>query len=119
MVGPAVAVELLHTCALLHDDVIDAAETRRGRPTTHVAFAEQHRATGGAGDPERYGEAVAILLGDLAFVHADEAFLDRSVAPDRLLAGLRAFGLLREEVMAGQALDVHAAATRPPTPSWR
>ena len=112
VVGAAVAVELLHTCALLHDDVIDAAETRRGHPTSHVAFADQHLATAGAGDAGRYGEAVAILLGDLAFVHADEALLECRVAPDRLLAGLRTFVQLREEVMAGQVLDVHAAASR-------
>lgn len=112
VVGAAVAVELLHTCALLHDDVIDAATTRRGHPTSHVTFAARHRATGAAGDADRYGEAVAILLGDLAFVHADEALLTCRVAPDRLLAGMAAFVRLREEVMAGQALDVHAAATR-------
>ena len=112
VVGAAVAVELLHTCALLHDDVIDAAETRRGHPTSHVAFADRHVEAAGAGDATRYGEAVAILLGDLAFVHADEALLSCAVAPERLLAGLRTFGQLREEVMAGQVLDVHAAASR-------
>ena len=112
VLGAAVAVELLHTCALLHDDVIDAAPTRRGYPTTHVAFADRHRAGGWAGDADRYGEAVAILLGDLAFVQADEAMLECRVSADHLLAGLRAFGRLREEVMAGQVLDVHAAATR-------
>lgn len=109
--GAAVAVELLHTCALLHDDVIDHADTRRGHPTTHVAFAAAHGRDGRAGDAARYGEAIAILLGDLAFVHADEALLDCDVATDRLLAGLRTFVQLREEVMAGQVLDVHAAAT--------
>lgn len=111
-VGAAVAVELLHTCALLHDDVIDVARTRRGYPTSHVTFAARHREQAAAGDPQRYGESVAILLGDLAFVHADEALLGCRVAPDRLLAGLHAFVRLREEVMAGQALDVHAAASR-------
>jgi geranylgeranyl diphosphate synthase, type I len=112
VLGPAVAVELLHTCALLHDDVIDAAPTRRGRPTTHTAFADRHRRSGWAGDPDAYGEAMAILIGDLAFVAADEAFLTAAVAPDRLLDGLRWFGRLRTEVMAGQTLDVHAAAVR-------
>jgi geranylgeranyl diphosphate synthase type I len=112
VLGAAVAVELLHTCALLHDDVIDAAATRRGHPTSHVTFAARHRDTDGAGDADHYGESMAVLLGDLAFVHADEALLSCRVPPDRLLAGLRAFTRLREEVMAGQALDVHAAAAR-------
>ena len=112
VLGAAVAVELLHTCALLHDDVIDAADTRRGHPTSHVTFATDHVAAAAAGDADRYGEALAILLGDLAFVQADEALLSCDVAPDRLLAGMTTFVRLREEVMAGQVLDVHAAASR-------
>lgn len=112
VIGAAVAVEMLHTCALLHDDVIDDADTRRGHPTTHVSFAARHAREAGAGDAGHYGEAIAILLGDLAFVHADEALLTCDVPAARLLAGLRTFVQLREEVMAGQVLDVHAAATR-------
>lgn len=112
VLGACVAIELLHTCALLHDDVIDDATTRRGQATSHVTFAEQHRTAGAAGDADHYGEAMAILLGDLAFVQADDALLRCHVVPERLLAGLSTFVLLREEVMAGQALDVHVAAGR-------
>lgn len=108
----ALALELLHTCALLHDDLLDDAATRRGRTTAHVSFAADHRARGWAGDPDRYGAAAAVLVGDLAFVVADELFLAADVPATRLLAGMRAFTVLREEVMAGQALDVQAAAGR-------
>ena len=110
--GPALALELLHTCALVHDDVIDRAATRRGRPTVHQAFARRHAQAGWSGDPADYGEAIAILLGDLAFVQADELFLDAEVAADDLLAGFRRFTLLREEVMVGQYLDLQAATAR-------
>jgi geranylgeranyl diphosphate synthase type I len=110
--GPALALELLHTCALVHDDVIDRAPTRRGRPTVHTAFAERHTAAGWDGEPAAYGTAVAILLGDLAFVQADELFLRADVAADRLLDGFRRFTSLREEVMAGQYLDLQAATSR-------
>jgi geranylgeranyl diphosphate synthase type I len=106
------AVELLHTCALLHDDLIDGAATRRGRTTAHVSFSARHHSNGLAGDGDRYGAAAAVLVGDLAFVMADEQFLRCTVPAAELLAGLRLFTLLREEVMAGQALDVEAAATR-------
>ena len=110
--GPALALELLHTCALVHDDVIDRADTRRGRPSVHRAFAERHLHHGWSGDAERYGEAVAILLGDLAFVYADELFLAARVPDRQLIAAYRRFTTLRAEVMAGQYLDLHAATSR-------
>jgi geranylgeranyl diphosphate synthase, type I len=110
--GPALALELLHTCALAHDDVIDRAPTRRGRPTLHRAFATQHRDEGWEGEPAAYGDAVAILVGDLAFVHADELFLEASVPDRALLAAFRRFTTMREEVMVGQYLDLYAATSR-------
>jgi geranylgeranyl diphosphate synthase, type I len=109
--GPALALELLHTFALMHDDVIDRASTRRGRPTVHVSFAERHRRAGWIGPSDDYGEAMAILIGDLAFVQADELFLTSSVPHDALLAAFRRFTALREEVMVGQTLDLHAATS--------
>jgi geranylgeranyl diphosphate synthase, type I len=110
--GPALALELLHTCALAHDDVIDRAPERRGRPSIHHGFAAQHRAADWSGDALGYGEAVAILVGDLAFVQADELFLSAHVPDRQLLAALRRFTVLREEVMVGQYLDLQAATSR-------
>jgi geranylgeranyl diphosphate synthase type I len=110
--GPALALELLHTCALVHDDVIDQAATRRGRASVHHAAAERHRAAGWSGDADAYGRAVAILIGDLAFVLADELFLAAEVPDQELLAAFRWFTTLREEVMVGQYLDLQAATAR-------
>lgn len=112
VMGAALSLELLHTCALLHDDVIDGATHRRGRPATHVGFADAHRVNHLDGSAEAYGHAVAILLGDLAFTLADDCWLACEVKAERLIAGFRVFTLLREEVMAGQFLDVQAAARR-------
>ncbi|MGH3443528.1 MAG: polyprenyl synthetase family protein [Nitriliruptorales bacterium] len=113
-VGPALAVELVHTCALVHDDLIDDADVRRGRPAAHHAFADRHARAGWAGTADTFGRAAALLLGDLAFVAADELFLraaDDGVPADRVLAALRVFTTLREEVTAGQFLDVVAQSS--------
>ena len=117
----AAAVEMLHTFALLHDDVMDRAHHRRGRPTAQRAFAGMHHHRRLAGDAEWYGTSAAILAGDLAFVWADD-LVDRAPLPTDVLARVRrAFTTLRVEVMAGQYLDLrldrldaadHSAARR-------
>jgi geranylgeranyl diphosphate synthase type I len=97
IVRAAAALELFHTFALIHDDVMDESETRRGEPTTYV----------------RFGRSVAVLIGDLAAVLADEALIDSGFAADLLLPALRRYALMREEVAAGQFLDVRGAVGAP------
>ena len=63
--------ELLHAFALLHDDVMDGSDRRRGQLTTHRCFEDRHVEAGWRGEARRFGEGVAILTGDLAFVYAD------------------------------------------------
>ncbi|MFI6242123.1 polyprenyl synthetase family protein [Micromonospora sp. NPDC050795] len=100
------ALELLHTFALVHDDVMDASTTRRGRPTAHIALAEQHVAAGHRGDPGRFGEAVAVLIGDLCMVWADQLLAHASVPANRLFEVRRCYDQMRVETVAGQYLDV-------------
>ncbi|MFE9190414.1 polyprenyl synthetase family protein [Micromonospora sp. NPDC007208] len=100
------ALELLHTFALVHDDVMDASTTRRGRPTAHVALAEQHVAAGHRGDPGRFGDAVAVLIGDLCMVWADQLLAHASVPSTRLFEVRRCYDQMRVETVAGQYLDV-------------
>ncbi len=100
----AVAVEFVHTCALVHDDLIDRSDARRGRPSSHAAFAAW--ADGWSERPDRFGEAAAVLAGDLAHAVADEAFLRTPVPPERLLDAFGVFVTMREEVTGGQFLDV-------------
>ncbi len=99
-------LELLHAFALAHDDVMDAAATRRGEPTIHVAFGERHRTAAWRGSSERFGEAAAILLGDLGHVLADTLVVDLDPATRAL------WNELRIEVNVGQYLDVLGAAQR-------
>ncbi|WP_304412548.1 polyprenyl synthetase family protein [Nocardiopsis sp. CNT312] len=106
------ALELIQTCALVHDDVMDGSPTRRGRPSVHAGHIAEHRAEGLAGEPRRYGEALAVLVGDLALVWADDMLseaLPGVPEPERARAVWRR---LRTEIMAGQFLDVRAQARR-------
>ncbi|WFB09460.1 polyprenyl synthetase family protein [Streptomyces sp. LX-29] len=103
-VDAAAALELLHTSALLHDDVFDASELRRNEPTAHVLHATLHQDRGWHGEPRRYGESVAVLAGDLALVYADR------LMPAGTPRAREVWGELRTELMVGQFLDVRAAA---------
>ena len=62
----AMAVELLHTYLLIHDDIMDHADTRRGEPAVHVLYTELHPSRGWSGSSNHLGESVAIPVGDLA-----------------------------------------------------
>ena len=108
------ALELLHACALVHDDVIDDSSTRRGRPTTHVHFAALHRDRGWRGSPERFGTSAAILLGDLALAWADDIVFQvsaPSLPPETLRRVRRVWADIRTEVLGGQYLDIVAEAS--------
>jgi geranylgeranyl diphosphate synthase type I len=104
---PAVAaLELLQACALIHDDVMDGSDTRRGAPSVHRRFASLHRAAGWSGPPEAFGAGAAILLGDLALVWADQLLYQAPLPPDRLVAAKPVYDRMRVELMAGQYLDL-------------
>ena len=106
IVRAAASLELLQACALMHDDVIDRSDTRRGAPSVHRRFAALHRAQDWRGDPEGFGEAAAILLGDLALIWADTMLAGSGFAPDALQRALPVWDAMRVEVMCGQYLDV-------------
>ena len=109
----AASLDLLHVSALVHDDVMDGSDTRRGLPAAHVQLAAAHTARGGRGAPDAFGRAGAILLGDLLLMWSAELF-DACGAPEEALAGARPLlAAVRAEVTGGQYLDI-AAQTRPP-----
>jgi geranylgeranyl diphosphate synthase type I len=100
------ALELMHTFALVHDDVMDDSDTRRGRPTAHRIFAGQHEQAARLGDPGRFGTTAAILVGDLCLVWADQ-LIGRTPLPSATLFVVRhCYDRMRVEVVAGQYLDV-------------
>ena len=95
IVTASAALELLHTFALIHDDVMDDTELRRGQPTVHTA----------------HDVSTAILAGDLALVLADDLLLESDFSDERVRAAFSVYSRMRREVIAGQFLDVRSAAT--------
>ncbi|HET7432362.1 MAG TPA: polyprenyl synthetase family protein [Nocardioides sp.] len=104
------ALELLHASALVHDDLMDASDTRRGRPATHRGFEAEHRRDGWRGDPEQYGAAAAILLGDLLLAWSEELLRRCGLPLEPVAAATSLFDLCRNEVITGQFLDVSVQA---------
>jgi geranylgeranyl diphosphate synthase, type I len=106
IVRAAASLELLQACALVHDDVIDRSATRRGQPSVHEQFAALHAARGWLGDSAGFGEATAILLGDLYLVWADAMLAASGVGSPALERARPIHDTMRVELMAGQFLDV-------------
>ncbi len=102
------ALELLHACALVHDDVIDESGTRRGMPTAHVQFADLHRERGWLGSADQFGRSAAILLGDLSLVWADDIVAGVNLAAGGQRRVQRVWSDIRTEVLGGQYLDIVA-----------
>jgi geranylgeranyl diphosphate synthase, type I len=105
------ALELLHACALVHDDVIDNSATRRGLPTVHRLFADQHRDQQWHGSSEQFGLSAAILLGDLALVWADDIVATVDLPVDAHRRVQRVWADIRTEVLGGQYLDIVAESS--------
>jgi geranylgeranyl diphosphate synthase, type I len=106
----AASLELLQASALIHDDVMDASDTRRGAPSVHRRFEAMHRESGWPGAAGPFGEGTAILLGDLCLAWSAEMF-DRSGLPEpRLREGRAVYDMMRTEVICGQYLDMLESA---------
>ncbi len=109
VVSAAAALEIFHAAALVHDDIIDNSDTRRGAPAAHVRFADRHSTSSWRGIPDAFGRSAAILLGDLLLGWSDE-LLDEALlaSPDRgaARAARLEFNRMRSEVTAGQYLDI-------------
>ena len=106
------SLELLQACALIHDDLMDGSDTRRGKPSIHRRFESLHRHGELSGVAEQFGQAAAVLLGDLALVWSDQMLHQSGIAPESLTAALAIHDEMRVELMAGQYLDVREAGEK-------
>lgn len=119
IIGITAALEMFHAAALVHDDLLDQSDTRRGAPSVHKKFEKLHADNAWSGTPERFGVAGSVLVGDLMLGWSSEIFGQALLkAPDKSIeiACREEFSKMRVEVMAGQYLDVleENAAMRKP-----
>ncbi|OKI41330.1 polyprenyl synthetase family protein [Micromonospora sp. CB01531] len=106
VLSAATSLELLHGCALIHDDVMDASRLRRGGPAVHSELATQHEAQGWRGRSDHFGLAAAIVAGDLCLVWADEMLRASGLPPESLTRAGPVFDAMRAETIRGQYLDL-------------
>lgn len=97
-INQAVGIEMFHNFTLLHDDVMDKAEVRRGRPTVH----------------RRWNESVAILSGDAMLTMATQLVVKCTdiYTADCMAEILNLFNTTAMEVYAGQQLDMEFESRR-------
>ncbi len=110
LVSAGAALEMFHAFALIHDDIMDRSQTRRGQPTVHRCMAAEFARTHPRAEAERLGTSAAILIGDLALTWSDELLHSIGLSPDRLAAALSLIDEMRTEVMYGQYLDLTGEA---------
>lgn len=108
IIGVAAALEIFHAAALVHDDIVDNSDTRRGRPSAHRALEAEHRERGWTGDAAAFGRSGALLLGDLLVAWSDDLLEEalEELPPASAATTRREFALMRREVTIGQFLDV-------------
>nr|MDT0658473.1 polyprenyl synthetase family protein [Micromonospora sp. DSM 115978] len=106
IVAAAAALEIFHAFALIHDDIMDGSDRRRGEPSVHRFFTDLHARSAWRGDAGRYGHNAALLCGDLCAAWADQMFHESGLPADQVRRGYAVFAAMRTEVIAGQYLDL-------------
>jgi geranylgeranyl diphosphate synthase type I len=112
IITAAASLELLHAFALVHDDIMDASETRRGQPTVHRRFTALHNTSRWNGDAALFGTGAGILAGDLCLTLSDSMFHQCGLPLHTLHATRSTLSVMRAELAGGQYLDLVGQAQR-------
>ncbi|WP_405624845.1 polyprenyl synthetase family protein [Streptomyces sp. NBC_00016] len=99
----AASLELFVAFALIHDDIMDDSDTRRGRPAVHRALCTR---LGLSPRAERLGAGGALLVGNVALIWSQELLHTAELSVQRRRAVHALYDAMLEEVMYGQYLDV-------------
>ena len=110
IIKAAASLELIQSYFLIHDDIMDESELRRGKKTVHKIYEEKHLKNGYPGNPARFGENLAIIAGDLANVYAMEMFMDSKFDGPKFIKALNKLNEIIEYTGYGQIIDVYSSA---------
>lgn len=115
IIKASASLELFHAFAIAHDDVMDNSDTRRGRPSLHRALEKIHRNEGWPGHPEAFGRHMAVLIGDVLLTWSDQMYQESGIGPQCLTTARPILYRMRNEVIAGQGLDLKQEHSKSPT----
>lgn len=102
----AAALEHFQSWMLVHDDIIDRAETRRGGPSLHRSLEEEHLRLRRTGDKEEYGRAMGITLGDLEEPYTIRSLFASKLPAERRVRAAEEYARMARDTAFGQLLDV-------------
>ena len=106
VIKACICIELIQSFFLIHDDIIDKDELRRGGPTLHKMFEEYHKKNFLKKSPEHFGRSIAMLIGDLAGSISNELFADINLKKENKLAAIIELNKMESIVVYGESLDI-------------
>lgn len=104
----AAAIELIHTGLLIHDDIMDRDELRRGRPASWVGFAK--RTPTPSADSDQYGISMAINTADICYFLAGQLINSCRIETDTILAIRTLIDTEISSVLLAQSKDIHLSS---------
>jgi geranylgeranyl diphosphate synthase type I len=110
IIAASISLELMQSYLLIHDDIMDEDELRRGKPTFHIickALGERLFGTADA-KPEKFGENIAIVAGDLVEAYGEEVLATSPFASECVNKALVKYAEIVKKVGYGQILDIAA-----------